>query len=589
MTKRPCRWSTLLTAWCTRNNLASRRALQILCVLVFCAIPAISASAQVTFTTLVTFDGTDGKWPNLMNLAQGADGNLYGTTSFGGDVCTGFSGCGTIFKVSPSGALTTLYEFCPQTGCIDGSVPLGTLVQASNGDFYGVTTSGGSSSQCNGGCGTIFKIGPAGKFTTLYNFCTLANCSDGDEPFAGLAQGGNGNFYGTTALGGLNNEGTIFEITPTGTLTTLYSFCALATCADGEEPSAGLVQGRNGEFYGEASAGGTSGCGTIFKITPKGPLTTLFSFDFTHGCGPMGGLIQAASGDFYGVTVTGGSGFNCEIDGNCGTVFKMSPEGTLTTLYNFCASDCTDGAEPFGPLVQGTDGNFYGTTYGYPSSGPANVGTIFKITPKGILTTLFTLGGAHGNQPAGGLLQSTNGTFYGTTLGGGSGNNGTVFSLSTGLGPFVKTQPASAREGAKIVIFGQGFDHSSVVKFGGVQATNVKVSGSTYLFATVPASALTGPVAVTATTLISNQPFRVKPQVVSFDPPSGSVGTQVTIAGVGFMQTNGVGFGDNVPAQFTVNSDTEITAMVPAGAKTGPIGVVTKGGTTISSSTFTLN
>jgi len=155
----------------------------------------------------------------------------------------------------------------------------------------------------------------------------------------------------------------------------------------------------------------------------------------------------------------------------------------------------------------------------------------------------------------------------------------------------VKTQPTFAKEGATIGILGQGFGDTSVVQFGGVQATNIKISESSFLFATVPAGALTGSVTVTtgATTLTSNQPFRVKPQVVSFDPPSGAVGTQVTITGTGFTQTNGVGFGDNVPAAFTVNSDTQVRATVPVGAKTGPIGVVTKGGTAISSATFTLN
>jgi hypothetical protein len=168
---------------------------------------------------------------------------------------------------------------------------------------------------------------------------------------------------------------------------------------------------------------------------------------------------------------------------------------------------------------------------------------------------------------------------------------GTIFSLSTGLGPFVKTQPTSAKEGTTIGIFGQGFTTSSVVQFGGVQATNIKLSGSTFLTAKVPTGALTGSVSVTTggTTLISNQQFRVTPQVLSFTPPSGSGGTLVTITGSGLTQALGVGFGDNVPAQFTVISDTEITATVPAGAKTGHIGVVTKAGTGFSSATFTVN
>ena len=298
-------------------------------------------------------------------------------------------------------------------------------------------------------------------------------------------------------------------------------------------------------------------------------------------------MIQASNGNFYGVTAGGGSGGICQATENCGTAFKITAAGELTTLHDFCTTvTCADGALPYGPLVQGTDGKLYGTTFGefLPS-------TIFDITPNGNLTTLFTFGSTNGFEPTGGLLQATNGTFYGTTLTGGTDGLGTIFSLSTGLGPFVKTQPTSGKEGATIGIFGQGFTSSSVVQFGGVQATSIKLSGPTFLTATVPTGAFTGSVTVTTggTALTSNQQFRVTPQLLSFNPPSGSVGTQVTLTGVGFTQALGVGFGDNVPAEFTVNSDTEVTATVPDGAKTGQIGVVTKGGTTVSSATFTIN
>lgn len=549
-------------------------------VLAFCVATAIGSPAQVTFTTLVSFDGTNGEWPNLMTLTQGSDGKLYGTTLFGGNNC---ASCGTVFKVTSAGTLTTLYSFCSQSNCADGNNPVGTLVQAPSKDFYGVTSEGGFNGE-----GTVFKITPAGGLTTLYSFCTLTNCADGEQPVAGLVQDGNGNLYGTTTLGGINNGGTVFEITPAGELTTLYSFCALTNCADGEEPVGTLVHATNGGFYGETSTGGTQGCGTIFRITPEGQLTTLFTFDLANGCGPSGGLIQANNGDFYGVTTSGGSGGICQASEGCGTVFEITAGAELTTLHNFCATTCADGAQPFGPLAQGTDGKFYGTTYGDNVGNPS---TIFEITPSGKLTTLFTLGVGDGYEPTGGLLQATDGTFYGTTLQGGADGDGTIFSLSTGLGPFVKTQPTFAKEGMTIGIFGQGFTSSSLVKFGGVSAANIKPLGATFLFATVPAGALTGSVTVTTdgTTLTSNQQFRVKPQLLSFNPPNGSVGTQVTITGVGFTQTNGVGFGDNVPAQFTVNSDTEVTATVPAGAQTGPIGVVTKGGTAISSAIFTVN
>ncbi len=554
---------------------------QICAGILFCAATAIVSSAQVTFTTLVDFTGLNGSTPYMV-LTQGADGNFYGTTYEGGATYgNGGPGDGSVFKVTPAGTLTTLHSFCSQANCSDGALPVGSLVQGADGNFYGTTVSGGSGQSCPypNSCGTVFRITPSGTLTTVYSFCSLPNCADGTEPATGLVQGENGNFYGTTQGGGVV-AGSIFEISPSGKLTTLYSSALYPTQ---------LRQARNGNFYGEYDAE----YGAIFEMSPSGKLTTLFGFDYNDGAYPNGGLIQAANGDLYGVTFGGGSGSNneCIRFVGCGTIFKITPAGKLTTLYNFCPlTDCTTGAAPYGPLVQATDGNFYGTTSGEDVNG----GTAFEMSPDGTLTLLHSFCSGDcldGALSEAGLLQSTNGNFYGTTTVTGGGGKGTIFSLSTGLGPFVKTQPTSAKEGATIGIFGQGLASSSVVQFGGVQATNVKLSGSTFLFATVPAGALTGSVTVTTggTTLTSNQQFRVKPQVLSFNPPNGPVGTQVTITGTGFTQTNGVGFGDNVPAQFTVNSDTQVTATVPVGAKTGPIGVVTKGGTAISSATFTVN
>jgi uncharacterized repeat protein (TIGR03803 family) len=552
--------------------------LKIACaVAMFCAATAMLSLAQDTLTTLISFDGLNGSWPYMV-LTQGADGNFYGTTNEGG---VNFGG--TVFRMTPAGTLTTLYTFCSQTNCADGASPLGALVQAADGDFYGTTDGGGTH-----GWGTVFKITPEGKLTTLYNFCARQNCADGENPWAGLTLGRNGNFYGTThGYYNPSNPGTVFEITPAGKLTTLHSFIG----TDGDGPFGGLVLATNGNFYGETESGGTTGDGTIFEITPGGYLTTLFTFDGTDGTFPEGGLIQAANGAFYGVAGAGGNP-GC-LNGGCGTVFEVTSAGKLTTLHKFCSfPNCTDGVYPFGPLVQGTDGNFYGTTSGEED---VSDGTIFEMTPGGTLTTLYTFCSqpdcSDGATPTAGMLQATNGMFYGTTSQAGSGGDGTIFGLSTGLGPFVKTQPTFANEGATIGIFGQGFNSSSVVQFGGVQATSVRVAQPTLLEAVVPAGALTGSVTVTTngTTLTSNQPFRVSPQVLSFSPPNGSVGTQVTITGAGFTQASGVGFGDHVPAQFTVNSDTQITATVPSGAKTGPVGVVTKGGTAISSKTFTVN
>src|ERR1039457_2442445 len=235
-------------------------------VLALCATTAIALPAQ-TLTTLYSFDGTDGQEP-VGALVQATNGDLYGTTERGG---SGINNGGTVFRITPGGTLTTLYSFCPQTNCTDGFGPKAGLVQAANGDLYGTTWGGGVNDQ-----GTVFKITQGGTLTTLYSFCSPAMCRDGEVPFAGLVQAANGDLYGTTAEGGTNGGGTVFKITPGGTLTRLYSFCSRG-CTDGLNPDAGLVQAANGDLYGTTSNGGANGQGTVFKITPGGTLTTLYS------------------------------------------------------------------------------------------------------------------------------------------------------------------------------------------------------------------------------------------------------------------------------------------------------------------------
>jgi uncharacterized repeat protein (TIGR03803 family) len=282
---------------------------------------------------------------------------------------------------------------------------------------------------------------------------------------------------------------------------------------DGDYANGSLIQATNGNLYGETETGGTYNGGTIFGITPKGEVTTLYSFEGTDGFYPIGGLIQAANGEFYGVTDGGGSGNNPNCDG-CGTVFKITSAGKLTTLYNFCSrSNCSDGAYPNGPLIEGTDGNFYGTTY---QGGVGFYGTVFEITPAGKLTTLYDFCAlancADGFGPFGGLLQATNGNFYGTTYGNydGQAPYGTLFSLSNGLGPFVAFVRSGGKVGQTAGILGQGFTGASSVMLNGVPA-NFTVVSDTFIEATVPTGATTGHVTVTTPggILTSNVPFYV--------------------------------------------------------------------------------
>jgi len=400
--------------------------------------------------------------------------------------------CAATVIALPAQTFTTLHSF----EGMDGAYPYAELVQAIDGNLYGTTYQGGAN-----GSGTVFKITPSGTLTTLYSFCSQSNCTDGRNPDAGLVQATDGNLYGTAPFGGAYDEGTVFKITPSGTLTTLYSFCSQSGCPDGYWPVTALVQGTDGNFYGTAYGGGANGWGTVFKVTPSGTLTTLHSFGLRDGEEPEAVLVQATDGSFYGTTPGGGTYGG-------GTVFKITPSGTLTTLWAF-GSLSSKGSSPSAGLVQDTNGNFYGTT----SSGGANGwGTVFKLDTTGTLTTLHGFHGADGANSYAALVQDTNGNFYGTTQGGGANGDGTVFSLSVGLGPFVETQPTFGKVGMAIKILGNHLTGATGVTFNGTPAV-FKVISNSLIGAVVPVGASTGTVQVTLGngTLSSNVPFQVKP------------------------------------------------------------------------------
>ena len=443
-------------------------------VFLLCAATATALRAQ-TFHVLHRFDGSDGYEPNA--LIQATSGSFYGTASLDED-----SYNGTVFKITPSGTLTTLYHFSGT----DGREPIAALVQAMDGSFYGTTVYGGASDD-----GTVFKISPDGILTTLHS----SNSLDGYQPDAPLIPGPDGNLYGTTLLGGPQDNGTIFKITPAGTLTTLHTGARAVW----------LLLATDGNFYGAAD-NGAYGDGTIFKMTPRGELTTLYNIDGSDGAYPVQ-IIQGADGSFYGTTSGGGDNYE-------GTVFRITPTGTLTTLHSF--DFYTDGGLPYGGLVQATDGDFYGTTY---YGGPNGAGTVFKITSSGAFTTLYNfdvMGGAYPiRTPA--LFQGTDGLLYGITDSGGDLHDchngcGTIFALAAGLGPFVETQPTSGRVGLPVKILGTNLTGATSVTFNGVPATFTVFSHS-LIGTTVPAGATTGKVQVVTPgdTLTSNVDFRVNP------------------------------------------------------------------------------
>lgn len=331
-------------------------------------------------------------------LIHGSDGNFYGVSQYGGDY-----GSGNIFAVSSNGAISSLYSF---TGGNDGATPVGALVQAVDGSFYGTTSQGGFY-----GNGTVFNISPGG-LTTLYQF---TGGFDGANPNGALTLGSDGNLYGTTSGEFFTGVGTIFKISTNGDLSTLYTF---TNGIDGNG-TGGLTLGDDGNFYGVTYDGGTNYMGAFFVMDSTGNLNVLYSFaDGEDGANPGATLTLGGDGNFYGSTTAGG-------DYGAGTIFQMTPGASWTTLYSFQGE--FDGYSP-SQLLAGTDGNFYGTT---PFGGVDQDGSVFEMTADGAFNPLYMFtGGSDGGSPNSGLVQGSDGSLYGTTSSGAGGNNGGVFRIS---------------------------------------------------------------------------------------------------------------------------------------------------------------
>jgi uncharacterized repeat protein (TIGR03803 family) len=358
--------------------------------------------SQSTVSPLYSFLGAgDGSKP-LAALVQGSDGDFYGTASEGGT-----NGFGSVFKIASGGAFTPLYSFANGS---DGGNPVASLVQGANGNFFGTSTGPQS------GFGTVFEMTTNGALSTLYTF---TGGDDGAYPEAALVQAGADNFYGTTSYGGTNNSGAVFNITASGAFARVMSFIG---GADGDEPEAPLVQATNGNFYGTTYLGGTGSDGVVFEMSVNGALSSLYSFtNGQDGANPAGGLVQGSDGNLYGTAYTGGVNHD-------GVLFKMTTQGTLTVLHSL--TNRTEGSHPLGQLMEGTNGNFYGTTY---QGGASTEGAIFEMTPGGAVTPVYAFtGGTDGAYPKAGLVQGIDGNLYGTASLGGTSTCGTVYKITYG-------------------------------------------------------------------------------------------------------------------------------------------------------------
>ena len=369
----------------------------------------------VTFTSLAQFDSTNNGANPYSPPVLGADGKLHGALPNGGT-----NGIGVIYTVTTNGSLTTLYTFKTNFTAGNGAHPYGSLLSGNDGNLYGVAFGGGTNNH-----GTIFKITTNGAFTLLYSFGMVTNAQgyapDGSGPVGGMIQGRDGNFYGTTVVGGTNNLGTVFQFSTNGMLTTLYSFAGAGTNDDGASPYlAPLVEGADGVFYGTTFAGGTNNSGTIFQVTAEGRLTTLFEFSYTDGQGPWAGLSFGTDGNLYGTTASGGTN-------GYGTAFQITTNGVLSTLFNFGGADGLYYLR--GGVALGNNNTLFSTSFYY---GTAYYGAVFQLTTNGVLTPLYGFtNGIDGANPYAGVMRDAGGNLYGAAYyGGKNGDNGTVYSLS---------------------------------------------------------------------------------------------------------------------------------------------------------------
>jgi uncharacterized repeat protein (TIGR03803 family) len=434
-----------------------------------------------SYKVLVNFEGEPSQPVQPGIIAQNRGGSLL-STSLG----EAFDQHGNAFRVKTSGTVTLLHEFNTP---VNGKVPPGGLTLGMNGRFFGTTMFGGANNS-----GTIFEMTPNGTIKTLHDF---AGAADGN-PQAPPIQSLSGDFYGTTYGNDRDPNGppgTVYRINSSGNYTLLHTF----NSQDGANPLAPLVQDpTNFWFYGTAEHGASNLRGSIFRISNGGEFEVLYKFDLTHGRFPVA-LIQASDGNFYGMARAGGSY-------DAGVIFRMTPSHQVTVLHTFTGG--SDGQEPLGGFLQGSDGYLYGTA---AQGGASGSGVLFRISTTGEFKVLHNFQGKDGSNPVG-LIQHTNGLLYGDTAFGGLKGGGVFFRYDLGLSPFVSYLPTYGRVGMPVDILGSGFTTFSQAFFNGMRAQIITVFPN-YMRVVVPHGATSGWITVTTTkgTLKSNKKFLVHP------------------------------------------------------------------------------
>jgi len=434
-----------------------------------------TTSVGQTFTEFFDFNGTNGGGTHYAVLAQGRDGQLYGTTAGGGT-----NNLGVVFRINTAGVESVLYNF----DGTHGWAPTGGLTLASDGNFYGTTQVGGSN-----GLGVLFRITPSGTLTVLYNFTGIEDAYPDYSPI----QASDGSFYGTTQG---ESYGEVYKYAPNGTFTVLHTFSG----SDGRNAIAHLIQAEDGNLYGTTFEGGTYGWGTVFKMNTSGTITAQYSFDSPTTGGYLAWpVIQASDGNFYSTTSLYAS------NGYTGSVFRLSPEFAYTLLYTE-PDNSTQVSELQSGVVQATDRNLYGVG----QAGAANqYGGIYQLGLDGTSSVVYSF--STYTLLSAGMMQHTNGKLYGSVNYASNNGNGYLYSLDMGLRRFITFVQPTGKVGQTAQILGQHFTGATSVTFNGVPATTFSVVRDTYLTAVVPSGATTGKVVVTTPggALTSNVNFRI--------------------------------------------------------------------------------